>query len=114
MQCGQKNYQLMCSVWQCLRLCLYNTGISRAIVNVLSRDKTIQAVYQDKARLQLQFHRGITRLLLLSYAAGINEGKQVTQLAWIQVRAARDHPTAIPQSILIHGLCLFIHLSNQL
>ena len=37
--------------------------------------------------------------------ASIKE-KKVTPQAWIQVCSARDHPNAIPQSILIRALCL--------
>ena len=37
--------------------------------------------------------------------ASIKE-KKVTPQAWIQVCSAGDHPNAIPQSILIHALCL--------
>ena len=37
--------------------------------------------------------------------ASIKEMK-VTPQAWIQVCSARDHPNAIPQSILIRALCL--------
>ena len=37
--------------------------------------------------------------------ASIKE-KKVTPQAWIEVCSARDHPNAIPQSILIHALCL--------
>ena len=47
------------------------------------------------------------RLLLSSYAAGIDEGKEGCSSAWIQVRTTRDHPNAIAQSILIRGLCLY-------
>ena len=33
--------------------------------------------------------------------------KKVNPQAWIQVCSAHDHPNAIPQSILIHALCLY-------
>ena len=37
--------------------------------------------------------------------ASIKE-KKVTPQAWMQVCSGRDHPNAIPQSILIRALCL--------
>ena len=42
--------------------------------------------------------------LQMLLVASIKE-KKVTPQAWIQVCSARDHPNAIPQSILIRALC---------
>ena len=35
MQCGQNN-QVICYIWQCFCLCLYDTRISEVIIDVLS------------------------------------------------------------------------------
>ena len=85
------------------------TGMSRTIVNV---DINIQDVYQDAARNQLiEVLQDCCCLQML--LASMKE-KKVTPQAWIQVCSARDHPNAIPQSILICALCLYAHLPDQL
>ena len=44
-------------------------------------ETTIQDAYQDEARHKFLIHRGTTRLLLSSYAAGINEEKESYSLS---------------------------------
>ena len=82
------------------------TGISRAIVNVFLRD------FHHTRHLPRQSHEPMHLMEVLQdcyclqmLLASIKE-KKVTLQAWIQVCSARDHPNAIPQSILICELCL--------
>ena len=82
---------------QCLHLCLYNTGISWAIIDVFSWDKTIQDVYLRRSQTLLS--QEVTRLFLPSYA-GINEVKSYSS-------GMDYYPSAFPQSIFIHASCLY-------
>ena len=68
---------------------------------------TIQDVNQDEARNQLINLMEVLQdyCCLQMLLASIKE-KKVTPQAWIKVYSARDHPNAIPQSILIRALCL--------
>ena len=59
---------------QCLHLCLYNTEISWAIIDVFSRDKTIQDVFLRQSHMLIS--QEATTLFLPSYA-GINEVKKL-------------------------------------
>ena len=86
------------------------TGISRAIVSVyyFREISTIQDIYQ----LPRRSHKPMYLMEILQdccclqmLLASIKEMK-ITPQAWIQVCSACDHPNAIPQSILIHALCL--------
>ena len=82
------------------------TGISRAIVNVFSRDhhtRNLPRRSQEPMYLMKVLQDYCCLQMLL---ASIKE-KKVTRQAWIQVCSARDHPNAIPQSILIRALCLY-------
>ena len=82
------------------------TGTGRAIVNVFSRD------FHHTRRLPRRSHEPMYLMEVLQdcccvqmLPASIKEKKVIPQ-AWIQVCSARDHPNAIPQSILICALCL--------
>ena len=59
---------------ECLHLCLYSTGICRAIVNVFSRDKIMQDISKTDPDTNLNYAIGTTRLL--SSYAGINKVKE--------------------------------------
>ena len=81
------------------------TGISRAIINVFLRD------IRHTRRLPRRSHEPMYLMEVLQdcyclqmLLASIKE--KVTPQAWIQVCSARDHPNAIPQSILIRALYL--------
>ena len=61
--------------------------------------RNLQDVYRDRTRTN-------QACCLQMQLASMKE-KKVTPQTWIQVYSARDHPNAIPQSILIHALCLY-------
>ena len=67
---------------------------------------TIQDVYQDEAMTEPMYLMEVLQdcCCLQMLLVSIKE-KKVTPQPWIQVCSARDHPSAIPQSILIHALC---------
>ena len=82
------------------------TGLSRAIVTVFSRD------FHHKRRLPRRSHEPMYLMEVLQDCCCLKmllasiKDRIVTPQAWIKVCSARDHPNAIPQSILIRALCL--------
>ena len=79
------------------------TGISRVIVDVFSGDIHHTRRSQKPSYLMEALQDCCCLQMLL---ASIKKKKVIPQ-AWIQVCSARDHPNAIPQSILIRALCLY-------
>ena len=81
-------------------------GISRVIVDVFSGDihhtRRLPRRSQEPSYLMEALQDWCCLQMLL---ASIKE-KKVTPQRWIQVCSARDHPNAIPQSILIRALFL--------
>ena len=98
---------MICYVRQSLCLCLYNTGISKAIAYVFHETKPYKVFTNTEPGTNFNFTEVLQDFCCLHMLVASIKEKKGTPRAWIQVCTARDHPNAIRQSILIHALCLY-------